>query len=94
MTTVYVVIVPFLHWLINRKKPDKYCVCAAFLAVVGIGLLSLNGDLSMNVGDVLTLICGLGYALHMIFIDRYARTQDPVRLRWYKSLWRRCCPGF
>ena len=80
LTTVYVVIVPFLHWLINRKKPDKYCVCAAFLAVVGIGLLSLNGDLSMNVGDVLTLICGLGYALHMIFIDRYARTQDPVIL--------------
>lgn len=80
LTTVYVVIVPFLHWMLNHKKPDAYCMGAAFLAIAGIGLLSLKGDLSMNIGDVLTLICGLGYALHMIYIDRYTEKEDPVVL--------------
>ena len=53
LTTIYVVIVPFLHWAINEKKPDRYCAAAAVLAILGIGLLSLRGDLSMNIGDVL-----------------------------------------
>ena len=80
LTTVYVVIVPFLHWMMNHKKPDAFCIAAAFLAIVGIGMLSLKGDLTMNIGDVLTLICGFGYALHMIYIDRYTEKQDPVVL--------------
>lgn len=78
LTTIYVVIVPFLHWIINKKKPDGYCIVAAFLAVIGIGFLSLQGDLSMNIGDILTIICGFGYAFHMIYIDKYTETHDPV----------------
>ncbi|MGI6070334.1 MAG: DMT family transporter [Blautia sp.] len=80
LTTIYVVIVPFLHWLLNKKRPDVYCVAAAFLAILGIGLLSLQGDLSIQIGDVLTLICGFGFALHMIYIDRYAKRHDPIVL--------------
>lgn len=80
LTTVYVVIVPFLHWIMNKKRPDIYCVAAAFLAIVGIGLLSLQGDLSIQIGDTLTLICGFGFALHMIYIDRYGKRHDPVVL--------------
>ncbi len=80
LTTIYVVIVPFLHWAINGKKPDRYCAAAAVLAILGIGLLSLRGDLSMNIGDVLTILCGFGFAFHMIYIDKYTETHDPVIL--------------
>ena len=78
LTTIYVVIVPFLHWAINKKRPDKYCITAAFLAIAGIGLLSLQGDLTMNIGDVLNIVCGFGYAFHMIYIDKYTETHDPI----------------
>lgn len=80
LTAVYVVLVPFLHWWLNKKKPDACCVTAAFLAIAGIGLLSLRGDMTMNIGDILTLICGFGFALHMIYIDRYTQQHDPVLL--------------
>lgn len=80
LTTIYVILVPFLYWMISKIRPDAYCMVAAVLALVGIGLLSLQGDLTMNVGDVLTLICGFGFALHMIYIDRYAKIHDPVIL--------------
>lgn len=80
LTTVYVVLVPFLHWAINKKKPNEYCIIAAFMAIIGIGFLSLQGDLSVNTGDALSLACGLGFALHMIYIDRFTNHHDPVLL--------------
>lgn len=80
LTTSYVVMVPFLDWMLSKKRPDRYCVAAAFLAIFGIGLLSLEGDLSMNIGDALTLACGVGYALHMIYISRFTQSESPVVL--------------
>lgn len=80
LTAIYVVIVPFLHWILNKIRPTSFHVTAAFMAIAGIGLLSLQGDLTMNIGDVLTIFCGFGYALHMIYIDRYTQSNDPVVL--------------
>jgi len=80
LTTVYIVIVPFLAWLISRKKPEWYAFFAAFLALVGIGLLSLQGDLSLSYGDVLTLLCGLTFAGHLIGISQFTQESDPILL--------------
>lgn len=80
LTTAYVVLVPFVQWLINHKKPNRYCIIGAFVAVVGIGLLSLQGDLSMNLGDLLSVICGVGFALHMVYTDRFTEHHDPIVL--------------
>ncbi|MFT4006951.1 MAG: DMT family transporter [Lacrimispora sp.] len=80
ITTLYVILVPFLHWFFNRKKPSRNNVAAAVLAVFGLALLSLEGDLSVNLGDILTFICGFFYAIHIVFIDRYTEEHDPVGL--------------
>ena len=80
ITTIYVILVPFLHWIFSKKKPDIYAVIAAVLGITGIGLLSLQGDLSINKGDVLTLVCGFCYAIHIVFIARFTEHQDPVIL--------------
>ena len=42
LTAIYVAIVPFLVWIYYHKKPDHYNFIAAFLCVIGIGLISLN----------------------------------------------------
>lgn len=80
ITTLYVILVPFLHWFFNRKKPSRNNVAAAVIAVFGLALLSLEGDLSVNIGDILTFICGFFYAVHIVFIDRYTEEHDPVGL--------------
>lgn len=81
LTTIYVIIVPFLHWVINRKRPSAYAIAAACIAVVGIGLLSLQGgDTGVNIGDLLTIGCGFIYAVHIVYIDKYTETQDPMIL--------------
>ncbi|GLB29332.1 membrane protein [Lacrimispora amygdalina] len=80
ITTLYVILVPFLHWLFNKKKPAKNNVGAAVMAVIGLGFISLEGDLRVNVGDLLTLVCGIFFAFHIVFVDRYTETHDPIIL--------------
>ncbi|HOS30653.1 MAG TPA: DMT family transporter, partial [Treponemataceae bacterium] len=80
ITTIYVILVPFFHWIFTKKRPDLYAVAAAVLGITGIGLLSLQGDLSVNTGDLLTLVCGFCYAVHIVFIARFTEHQDPVIL--------------
>lgn len=86
ITTIYVVIVPFLSWMISKKRPDVYCIVSAFMAIIGIGLLSLTADMTVNIGDVLTLICGLGYAIHLVYINKYSEYQDPIILTFLQIL--------
>lgn len=80
LTSSYVVIVPFIQWLAFRKNPGKRAVAAAFVAIAGIGLLTLRNDFTANIGDLLSLLCGLGYALHIAYIGKYNPGRDAVLL--------------
>lgn len=80
ITTLYVILVPFLHWFFNGKKPSGNNLAAAVIAVAGLALISLEGDLTVNIGDLLTLLCGLFFAFHIVFIGRYTKDHDPIVL--------------
>ncbi|MCH5287910.1 MAG: DMT family transporter [Christensenellaceae bacterium] len=80
LTTVYCVLVPFIGWMLFRTKPSRWNWLSALVCVIGIGLVSLNESLTMNRGDALTLICGVFYALHVLAVGRYTRTEDAIAL--------------
>ena len=71
LTAVYCVLVPFFDWLLTKKAPQKREWAAGVLCVAGIGLTSLDGGLSMGLGDVLTLCGGVIYAWHMLAVNRF-----------------------
>ena len=72
LTTIYVIIIPLLAWPIYKKKPGWYVFVAAVMSMTGIGLLALGGDDlgGINLGDWLTLLCGLFYALHILMTEK------------------------
>lgn len=76
LTSVYCAIVPFLIWAIYKKRPDTYHFIAALLCVAGIGFISLDYDLSVNRGDILTLMSGFLYAVHILLINHYSNEKD------------------
>ncbi len=76
LTAVYCVLVPFLYWAFARVKPDRYNVLAAVLCVAGVGLVSLTGDLSINPGDGLTLVCAIFYAMHIVSVAKVSPGKD------------------
>ena len=82
LTTIYVFLVPVLIWIFTRKRPQWYVFLCAIMSVVGIGLLALGSSDSamINIGDVLTLICGIFYAVHIFFTAKYNEEHNPVVL--------------
>ena len=76
LTAVYCVIVPFLYWAVMKQRPDRYNIAAALLCVTGVGLVSLNGDLSVNIGDILTLVCAFFYAAHIVAVAKVSPGKD------------------
>lgn len=69
LTTVYCVLVPFLYWGISHQKPDRFHLMAALFCVVGVGLVSITGQFTIAIGDSLTLLCALFYALHIVAVN-------------------------
>ena len=83
LTTLYVILIPFFAWPVFRKKPRLVSVASAVIALCGIGMLALkksDGIFTMNIGDALTLACGIYYALHIVFTSFYNRVEDPILL--------------
>lgn len=80
LTGANVVIVPFLAWFVHKKAPDRYSIIGAFLTLIGIGLLTLQGSLSMNLGDALTLFAAIFYAAHIVSVGYFTRNADPIIL--------------
>lgn len=80
LTAIYCVIVPFLFWLVDRSKPDIYNFIAAFVCILGIGLVSLKGDFTVGYGDAFTLLGGFLYAGHLVAVAKLGKGKDPIIL--------------
>lgn len=78
LTSFYCVMVPFLFWLVKGKRPAIYNLVATVVAVAGIGLVSLDGGLSMGFGDGMTLVGGFFYAAHIVAVSSFASDKDPI----------------
>ena len=72
LTATYCVLVPFLWWAFERKRPDRYNLLAALVCITGMAMVSLSDGLTVGPGEALTMCCGLFYALHIIFTSKGA----------------------
>lgn len=72
LTTIYVILIPLISWPLYKKRPHWHVFVAAGLSLTGIGLLALGGDdiSGINIGDILTLLCGLFFALHILWTEK------------------------
>jgi len=73
LTGLNVVLVPLFGALLFRTPVGRNIKWGVWLAVPGLFLLSTDGSLSFNAGDLLATICGGCVALHMVFTGRFAR---------------------
>lgn len=70
LSASYCVWVPFIFMFLDRKRPGIFNLLASTLCIAGIGLISLDeGFGKINIGDVLTLISGLFFALHIAVLS-------------------------
>jgi len=82
ITGLSVVLVPLLAWVFGRR-PARRAWLGVALGGSGVALLSLGGgDLAGGslLGDLLTVVCAISFALHLVLVDRYAKAGDPRTL--------------
>ncbi|MCF8232249.1 MAG: DMT family transporter [Bacteroidales bacterium] len=79
ITGLYVIIVPILG-LIWGDKAGKGVWLGAVLAVTGLYFLSVEGDFSVNYGDLLELVCAFFFAIHVLIIGWVTPKFNAVRL--------------
>jgi drug/metabolite transporter (DMT)-like permease len=81
LTSSYVVLVPFIFWIMIRTRPKVSQIIAAFMCFTGIAMLMFNGSFGkINIGDVYTLICGVLFAFQISLLGIYSKKFDPVVL--------------
>jgi drug/metabolite transporter (DMT)-like permease len=71
LTAFNVVLVPLISALFLKKKLAFPAIVGACLAISGIAVISLNDFNNINLGDILTLICALFFALQIIYTNLY-----------------------
>jgi len=86
LAALYVIIVPFLYWIIYKKKPDSYNFAAALLTLIGIYLLTANGPGGFNKGDLITLFSSFLYAVHIAVIGYLVKKMDPIILTFLQTI--------
>lgn len=74
LTATYCVITPFLAWAFDKKRPCAANAVAAVICMTGMGLVSLDGEMRLGLGDGLTICCGFFYALQLVFTARAVQT--------------------
>ena len=81
MTSVYILFVPLLEYLGWKKKINRTLPVSLVLSLAGIYLLSTGGVLiHLNKGDIITVFCGMIFALQIFLISHYGRFHDTFTL--------------
>jgi len=82
LTATYCVIVPFLAWALSGQKPDRYNIIAAIMCIFGITLICVTGNdfESICFGDMLTLLGGIFFSLHMVAVSIFSKERDILLL--------------
>lgn len=64
-----VVITPVLEFFFKGYRPDRKLVLVVTMALIGIGLLTLNEQLRPASGDIFCIFCAFAYAIHLIVTE-------------------------
>jgi drug/metabolite transporter (DMT)-like permease len=79
ITSLSVVIVPFVLLIGWRERPRWLAVVAVVMAGVGAYLLSTGGSFKVQKGDALELAGALFWSLHYIILGKFALRFAPVQ---------------
>ncbi|KLU59832.1 putative DMT superfamily transporter inner membrane protein [Peptococcaceae bacterium CEB3] len=75
LTSLYIIIVPFLTSLFCKKFVGWIPIAAAVLAFVGVCLISLarSDAFSLGPGDILSILCAFAFALQILAVAHYVK---------------------
>jgi drug/metabolite transporter (DMT)-like permease len=80
ITGLSVAIVPIVAALVMRQPPSRNAWIGVSLATLGLALLSLTADLTVQTGDLLVMCCAVAYAAHILLLGHFAPRHNAMQL--------------
>ena len=77
LTALYIVFIPVIGLFFGRRPSVKIIICI-FLAMAGTYLLSINGGLKINRGDLIVILSALVFAIHILLLTKYSTNTNAV----------------
>ncbi len=79
LTTCYIFIVPILSLFLGKKGSVKTWICVG-LALVGLYMLCIREDFSLEFCDIVSFLCAIAFAVQILIVDKFVGTVDNIRL--------------
>ena len=79
ITGLYVVLTPLLIWIFFRKKPKAVVALGVVLATTGLAFITIK-DAQFDFGQIWTMLCALGFALHIVGLSKWSPGKDVYAL--------------
>ena len=86
ITGTFVVFIPILQLIIEKRKPKWFNIISVILVLVGLIMLSSKGEnvvefikqlgSDFNLGDLLTLLCALLFAFQVVYVDVFTKKYE------------------
>jgi drug/metabolite transporter (DMT)-like permease len=82
ITATNVIMVPFITWVVFRKKPKIKFFILAMTTFLGVVILSFSFETGLNFsrGDFFSLLCAFFFALHISYLDMASKKVDALVL--------------
>lgn len=80
LTCLYVLLVPFFIGIATGRWPGPRVLLGLVLVVGGIGLLTISGQLTFGVGEIMTMIGTVFWALHILALSWATKRMDTMSL--------------
>lgn len=85
ITALYIVLVPIIGVFLGKRAGLNVWL-AVITAIVGLFLISVTENLTVNIGDLLTMISAVAFAVNIIFVDKYAVKADGIFMSFIQIL--------
>ena len=85
VTGFYIVLTPIFSKFINKTTIDRKNYIGSTFGFLGIFLIAIN-NIDQLFGNLFTLICASGYALHIVMVERYIQGKNISQLMFIQSM--------
>ena len=78
LTSLYVVFTALITIFMTKSQPSRVLMFGVLLATFGAGFIQGPPHLTWGFGEVMTVVCAVFFALHIIYTQRITQVMDPV----------------
>ncbi|HDR6289648.1 TPA: DMT family transporter [Bacillus cereus] len=80
LASLTVIFIPLLSIVLFKDRLSYRLIISSLVAMTGIGLLTLNNQLTLNSGDLFCILAALFYAFHIIVTGMAAKVANTLQL--------------